>query len=141
MLSESKRFPLVWDDLRLEMRTWRHLLPETRDPREVRFRRDARWLLKTAFCNTGDSVSSPLTMPRRNWFRSAAEATVFPNRWVAQRRFESLTIDTPLGPVYPCIGVYTIGGRACGIYGRLSRTPVVTYAAADVAVLVEEELE
>jgi len=141
MLSESKRFPLVWDDLRMEMRTWRQLLPETRDPREVRWRRDARWLLKTAFCNTGDSVSSPLTMPRRNWFRSAADATVFPNRWVAQRRFESLTIDTPLGPVYPCIGVYTIGGRACGIYGRLSRTPVVTYAAADVAVLVEEEFE
>jgi hypothetical protein len=95
--------------------------------------------LKTAFCNTGDSVSSPLTMPRRDWLQSAAAATFFPNHWVAQRRFESVAIDTPLGLAYPCIGVYTIGGRACGIYGRLSRTPVVTYAAADVAVLVEEE--
>jgi glutathionylspermidine synthase len=141
MLSESKRFPLVWDDLHLEMRTWRQLLPETRDPREVPWRRNDRWLLKTAFCNTGDSVSSPLTMRRRDWFRSAAEATLFPNQWVVQRRFESLVIDTPLGSVYPCIGVYTIGGRACGIYGRLSRTPVVTYAAADVAVLVEEGTE
>jgi glutathionylspermidine synthase len=141
MLSESKRFPLVWDDLRMEMRTWRQLLPETRDPREVRWRRDARWLLKTAFCNTGDGVASPLAMPRRNWRRSVADATVFPNHWVAQRRFESLAIDTPMGPAYPCIGVHTIGGRACGIYGRLSRTPVVTYAAADVAVLVEEESE
>ncbi|MGH6689516.1 MAG: glutathionylspermidine synthase family protein [Gammaproteobacteria bacterium] len=141
ILSESKRFPLVWDDLHVEMSTWRRLLPETRDPREIGWRRDARWLLKTAFCNTGDSVSSPLTMPRRDWFRSAAEATLFPNQWVAQRRFESLAIDTPLGSAYPCIGVYTIGGRAAGIYGRLSRTPVVTYAAADVAVLVEEESE
>ncbi len=141
MFSESKRFPLVWDDLRVEMRTWRQLLPETRDPREVGWRRDARWLLKTAFCNTGDSVSSPLTMPRWDWFRSAAEATLFPNHWVAQRRFESLAIDTPVGSAYPCIGVYTVGGRAAGIYGRLSRTPVVTYAAADVAVLVEEESE
>jgi glutathionylspermidine synthase len=141
MLSESKRFPLVWDDLHLEMRTWRLLLPETRDPREVGWRRDAQWLLKTAFCNTGDSVSSPLTMPRRDWFRSAAEATLFPDQWVAQRRFASLAIDTPLGAAYPCIGVYTIGGRAAGIYGRLSRTPIVTYAAADVAVLVEKESE
>jgi glutathionylspermidine synthase len=139
MLSESKRFPLVWDDLHLEMKTWRQLLPETRDPREVPWRRDDRWLLKTAFCNTGDSVSSPSTMRRRDWFRSAAEATLFPNHWVAQRRFESLAIDTPLGSAYPCIGVYTIGGRACGIYGRLSRDAVVTYTAADVAVLVEEE--
>jgi hypothetical protein len=41
--------------------------------------------------------------------------------------------------MYPCIGVYTIGGRACGIYGRLSRNPVVTYTAADVAVLIEKD--
>jgi hypothetical protein len=41
--------------------------------------------------------------------------------------------------MYPCIGVFTIAGRACGIYGRLSRSPVVNYTAADVAVLVEEE--
>jgi glutathionylspermidine synthase len=141
ILSESKRFPLVWDDLGMEMRTWRQLLPETRDPRDVRWRQDSAWLLKTAFCNTGDTVSSPLTMSRRKWLRSAAEATMFPNHWVAQRRFEGLVIDTPLGPGYPCIGVYTIGGRARGIYGRLSRAPVVTYAAADVAVLVEEEFQ
>jgi hypothetical protein len=66
---------------------------------------------------------------------------LFPNQWVAQRRFESLAIDTPLGAAYPCIGVYTVGGRAAGIYGRMSRTPVVSYAAADVAVLVEKESE
>lgn len=139
MLSESKRFPLVWDDLRMEMPTWRRLLPETRDPREVSWRRDPAWLLKTAFCNTGDTVSSPLTMPPKEWFRAAASATLFPKSWVAQRRFESCAIDTPIGAMYPCIGVYTIGGRACGIYGRLSRDAVVTYTAADVAVLVEEE--
>jgi hypothetical protein len=60
---------------------------------------------------------------------------------VAQRRFEVVPLDTPVGAMYPCIGVYTIGGRACGLYGRLSKTPVVTYAAADVAVLVEKESE
>ena len=139
MLGESKRVPLVWDDLGLKMETWRLLLPETRDPRDVPWQHDSGWLLKTAFCNTGDSVSSPLTMTRRKWVRAALDATLFPNRWIAQRRFESLAVDTPLGLMYPCIGVYTIAGRACGLYGRLSSTPVVTYAAADVAVLVEKE--
>jgi glutathionylspermidine synthase len=139
MLSESKRFPLVWDDLGMKMPYWRRLLPETRDPREVSWRRDPGWLLKTAFCNTGDTVSSPLTMPPKKWFHAAASAALFPKSWIAQRRFESRAIDTPVGAMYPCIGVYTIAGRACGIYGRLSRSPVVTYTAADVAVLVEEE--
>jgi glutathionylspermidine synthase len=139
MLGESKRLPLVWDDLGLKMEAWRHLLPETRDPREVPWLRDSGWLLKSAFCNTGDSVSSPLIMPRRKWIRAAADATLFPNRWVAQRRFEVVATQTPLGSKYPCIGVYTVAGRACGLYGRVSNTPVVTYAAADVAVLVEEE--
>jgi hypothetical protein len=138
MLSESKRFPLVWDELRLGMPSWRRLLPETRDPRAVSWRRDSGWLLKTAFCNTGDTVSSRLTMPPRQWSRAAASATLFPRAWVAQRRFHGRVIDTPSGAMYPCIGVYTVGGRACGIYGRLSRNPVVTYSAADVAVLVEE---
>jgi glutathionylspermidine synthase len=138
MLGESKRLPLVWDDLGLEMEAWRRLLPETRDPREVPWLSDSTWLLKTSFCNTGDSVSSPLTMPRRKWMRAAADATLFPGRWVAQRRFEVLPIDTPWGSMYPCIGVYTIAGRACGVYGRLSSTPVVTYAAGDVAVLIEQ---
>jgi hypothetical protein len=37
--------------------------------------------------------------------------------------------------MYPCLGVYTIDGRAAGIYGRLSARPLVDYAAVDVAVL------
>jgi hypothetical protein len=135
MLSESKRFPLVWDDLGMKMPYWRRLLPETRDPREVSWRRDPGWLLKTAFCNTGDTVSSPLTMPPKKWFHAAASAALFKSMGPQVQR----AIDTPVGAMYPCIGVYTIAGRACGIYGRLSRSPVVTYAAADVAVLVEEE--
>jgi hypothetical protein len=132
MLSESKRFPLVWDDLGMKMPYWRRLLPETRDPREVSWRRDPGWLLKTAFCNTGDTVSSPLTMPPKKWFQAASAA--FP-AWIAQRRFESRAIDHLWAPCIPhCASTRSRDAR--GIYGRLSRSPVVTYAAADVAVLV-----
>jgi len=54
---------------------------------------------------------------------------------------EPVAVDSPIGPVYACIGVYTIAGRACGIYGRLSRTPVVDYSAIDVAVLLVDDDE
>jgi hypothetical protein len=57
---------------------------------------------------------------------------------VAQQRFEPVSLDTPLGPVFPCIGVYTVDGRACGAYARISHGPVVDFAAVDVALLIEE---
>ena len=60
-------------------------------------------------------------------------------RWVAQRRFEACPIESPAGPIYPCIGVYTVNGCPKGIYGRFSYTPVIDFAAVDVAVLIADD--
>jgi glutathionylspermidine synthase len=139
-LIESKRFPLVWRRLSTRMETWRRLLPETRDPRDVPWQRDERWVLKAAFCNTGDEVAIR-PMPEARWKKFARCARWFPSGWVAQERFETVAVATPLGMVRPCIGVYTIDGRAAGIYGRLAFGAVTDYAAVDVAVLVEREEE
>src|SRR5262249_17224449 len=35
VLTQTKRFPLVWDELRTPLPTWRAHLPETRDPRDA----------------------------------------------------------------------------------------------------------
>jgi hypothetical protein len=137
ILTESKRLPLVWDELGIACSTWKRVLPETRDPRDAPWRRDAGWLLKTAFCNTGDSVTIRELLPKETWRKRWIDVALFPRQWVAQRRFETIAIDTPMGMMFPCIGVYTIDGRACGIYGRMSPTPVIDYSAVDVAVLVE----
>ncbi|MGA2229711.1 MAG: glutathionylspermidine synthase family protein, partial [Tepidisphaeraceae bacterium] len=56
-LTESKRFPLVWDHLTTPLQTWRELLPESRDPRRVPWATDDNWLVKSAYCNTGDTVA------------------------------------------------------------------------------------
>lgn len=58
--------------------------------------------------------------------------------WVAQRRFEAL--PTPRGAMYPCRGVYTINGKAAGLFGRLAPRPLIDFAATQVAVLMREEL-
>jgi glutathionylspermidine synthase len=118
--------------------TWRQLLPASADPRHVAWHADDSWLLKTALCNTGDTVSVRALMTAANWGKAARSARFFPNSWVAQRRFEAIPLETPLGPLYPCIGVYTVDGRACGVYARFSRGPVVDYAAIDVPLLIEE---
>jgi Glutathionylspermidine synthase preATP-grasp len=141
ILSESKRLPLLWDELGADVPAWRHYLPETRDPRDVPWRHEDSWLLKTAYCNTGDSVTLREITPAKQWLRTCLDVLISPREWTAQRRFDTSPIETPAGPRFACVGVYTIDGRACGAYGRISRTPVVRYDATDVAVLVEREGE
>ncbi len=68
-------------------------------------------------------------------WRSATRAVQrHPAAWVAQRRFEACPIQASVGPIYPCIGVYTVNGCPKGIYGRFSYTPVIDFAAVDVAI-------
>jgi hypothetical protein len=121
---ESKRFPLVWDDLGLLLPTWRRLLPETVEPRKAR---GPGWLFKGAFSNNGDAVGDTRALARA--------ALLSPRRYVAQRRFEAPPVETPLGPMFACIGVYVIDGAVAGAYGRISPRPIIDYAAIDVAVL------
>jgi hypothetical protein len=44
-----------------------------------------------------------------------------------------------MGARHCCLGVYTIDGRAAGIYGRMAPRPLIDDRAEDVAVLVEDE--
>src|SRR5262249_15822832 len=55
-ISESKRFPLVWPELRTNLVAWRRFLPESCAPREVNWQNDDNWLVKEAMSNTGDAV-------------------------------------------------------------------------------------
>jgi hypothetical protein len=126
----------VWDQLRTSLPTWRALLPETRHPREIDFKTHPDWLLKSALCNNGDSVSIPGTP---QWRKAHREAFWFPSHWIAQRCFNTLAIPTPAGPMYPCLGVYVLDGKPIGIYGRISPKPVIDYTAIDVAVLLEKQ--
>jgi hypothetical protein len=135
LMIESKRFPLVWDGLGLELPTWRTLLPPTCDPRRGNGRFGSGWVLKTAFCNTGDTVAFADGPDRRRWNRAVWGGRLCPGRWVAQRRFEALPIPTPRGPMYPCLGVYTVDGRAEGLFGRMASGPLIDLAAIEVAVL------
>ena len=139
VLAESKRFPLIWDDLATPLPTWRSLLPETRDSREAPWRTDGRWLVKAAMSNTGDEVCARELMKERDWRRVVWSVCLRPRRWVAQRRFESVPLDTPIGSMHVCLGVYSIDGRVGGAYARLAPRPVIDYAAIDATVLVQND--
>jgi glutathionylspermidine synthase len=135
ILAESKRLPLIWDDLKVDVPTWRRLLPPTHDPRHLSASALSDSILKSAYCNNGDSIASS-NSPQ--WRKSLRHAWWRPGQWVAQRRFEILPIVTPLGPMYPCLGVYVLDGEAIGIYGRISATPIIDHTAIDIAVLLNQ---
>jgi len=135
VLLESKRFPLVWDELATPLPTWRRLLPETREPARA-LREDAAWMLKSAYSNNGDDVLNRELTPPAEWQKATRWLAPARRHWLVQRRFESLPLATPWGPMHVCIGVYTVDGRAAGLYGRVSHFPIVDYRSADAAVLI-----
>jgi glutathionylspermidine synthase len=140
LLTQSKRLPLVWDRLRTPMPTWRSLLPETRDPREVPWRASDEWVLKPALGRVGDGIGIRGVTPVREWRIISRGARWRPRWWIAQRRFEAVPFAGDGEPTYPCIGVYTIDGRAVGAYGRIANRPLVDWRARDIAVLVERDV-
>src|SRR5205085_551024 len=107
VLIESKRFPLVWNELHAKLPTWRRLLPETRDPRDASWKRATdQWVLKTALCNTGDTVSIRRHLTDGHWRRVCRDEifTVWApplgpwSPWVKPVLFASLpeTVEMPL---------------------------------------------
>jgi hypothetical protein len=139
VISESKRFPLVWDRLVTKLPTWRELLPETRDPREFEWSRSDEWLAKSAMCNNGDTVTARDLMRPADWLRARIAVRLRPSNWIAQRRFQSVPVLTPAGPRHVCLGVYTVNGRAAGAYARIAEKPLINFAAVDVALLLEDD--
>jgi glutathionylspermidine synthase len=139
LLTQSKRFPLVWDRLRAGLPTWRRLLPETRDPRDASWRRDDGWVLKPALGRVGDLIGVAGATGDREWEVIRRGARRHPRHWAAQRRFAAVPLQASEGRVYPCLGVYTVDGRAAGAYGRAASRPRIDHLAQDLAVLVETE--
>jgi hypothetical protein len=131
VLTQSKRFPLVWAELSAKLTTWRRLMPETRCPRDAN---GSTWVLKPALAHEGHRVAIEGVTGAFEAIRR--EARRAPRAWTAQRRFAAASLETPMGPRFPCVGVYVIGGRAAGFYGRLADRPLVDHRARDVVILV-----
>ena len=138
-ISESKRFPLLFDEAR-DCRTWRESMPECRDPRDVAEGGWDDWVLKASYSNTGDSVYIRGTMEPGAWRRTVRAALRSPDSWVAQRRFVTCPVESRRGPLHPCIGVFTVNGRAAGAYCRLSGGQVTSASAKEAPLFIDRRL-
>ena len=136
-LSESKRFPLSFHNSSA-FPTWQQLFPESRDPRAVGPTEWDDWVLKEAYSNAGDAVYICGTYSNNDRRKLVERALREPLKWVAQRRFETLTVEAESGVLLPCVGVYVVDGKAAGAYVRLSVGPVTNGAAKEAPLLIEQ---
>jgi len=138
LLTQSKRFPLVWDELRTPLPTWRALLPETRDP--CMAPRSGDWVLKPALGRVGEGIGMSDVVAQKEMDAVTRAARRRPEEWIAQRRFSATSLEMEgLPPMYPCIGVYTVDDEVAGAYGRVAPRPLIDWRAQDAAVLVTQE--
>jgi Glutathionylspermidine synthase len=136
--AQSKRLPLVWDELGVDIPTWKALLPETRDPRSKGLTSD--FIFKPALGRVGEGISIKEAVSPKEFAAINKAAKRNPLGWLAQRRFESAPLIAEGGTAYHlCIGVFTVDGKAAGFYGRISPYPRIDANAKDIPLLVAKE--
>ncbi len=141
ILSQSKRLPLLWDSLAVDLPTWRRLLPETREARDVP-RGSEEWIYKPAMGRVGEGISVKGAVPEKERRQIERSARLFHKDWVAQRLFRSAPLKAPDGQdLHLCIGVFAIDGRCAGFYGRVSPLPRIDAGAMDIPILIEKGAE
>ena len=138
VLSESKRFPLTWEKLTSPSNVWRSLMPECRNPRDVGNNDWDDWVLKVSYTNTGDEIKICGLLPQRERQRAIRQALSRPHSWVAQKRFQTQPLESVRGPVYPCVGIFVINGKAAGTYVRLSPKQITDCFAWETPAFVYE---
>ena len=135
VLVQSKRFPVVWDELDTKLSTWRTLLPETKSPGKLPGLSED-WVLKPVLGRVGQDIGIDGVTEPRALKQIIHAAKRHPTEWVAQRRFQTLPLQTAVGDREACLGMYTVDGRAAGTYGRIATKPLIDHDAQDIAVLL-----
>jgi len=131
LLTQSKRLPLVWDRLDVEIPTWKELLPETLCTSSNNL--GLGWILKPAFGRVGEGITIPGTMSQEEELAIHQAAALEPTQWVAQKMFTSF----PVEGLHLNIGVFVVDGIFAGFYARGSSEPKIDEDASEIPILVK----
>ncbi len=138
ILIQSKRFPLVWKELKTLLPTWQSLLPEAKFPNELS-PGSQQWVFKPVFGRPSEDVAIAGVTEQRAYGEIVKDAKRHPHNWIAQRRFHTLPLETHSGVRYACLGVFTLDGHTVGAYGRIAAKPLIDHDAQDIAVLIRRK--
>lgn len=137
ILTQSKRLPLVWDKLGLDLPAWKMLLPET--TAYPGGRAPKGWIFKPALGRVGEgiSIAEAITVQEKKKIEKSARRQK--DDWVLQETFISQPVPAQSGEAFHlCIGVFTVDGESAGFYARISEYPRIDAKARDIPVLVAD---
>ena len=141
IFAQTKRFPFVWNQLEkqgIALTTWRKVLPETIEVKKANNK--AGYIYKPACGRVGEKISIKEACKNDEYEKIIADVKKHPKRYVAQKRFNSKTLETEEGEKFHvCIGSYSVEGKHAGYYARISKLPRIDSYAADIPVLIEEK--
>lgn len=138
IFAQSKRLPLIWDELSLNLPVWKKLLPETIPPKVRGL--DESFIYKPALGRVGEGISIQEAITKKELAGILKAVRKSPKDWIAQRRFISEPVRSEDGESFHlCIGVFTVDGKAAGFYGRISPYARIDANAKDIPLLVERE--
>jgi glutathionylspermidine synthase len=139
ILAQSKRLPLIWDNLGVEIPMWKKLLPLTCDPKSIKVR-GYNYIYKPALGRVGEGISIKEAISKDELSKIEKSVCKHPEDWAAQKMFMSQPLISSDGESYHlCIGVFTVNGNNAGFYGRISPYPRIDANAKDIPVLVLKE--
>ena len=133
LLTQSKRLPLVWNDLDVAIPYWRRLLPKTECTTALG--KTDGWILKPAFGRVGEGINIPNTISNEENQDIRKAASEHPLQWVAQEMFKSVPVDG----LHLNLGVFVVDGQFAGLYGRASKSPRIDTEASEIPALVKKE--
>ena len=133
IFAQSKRLPLIWDKLDVEVPYWKKLLPQTADPKSKNLR-GSEFLYKPAFGRVGEGIIAKNPLSEKEVRRNSID-------WVVQEAFKSRSLPAAdnagkTEDYHLCVGVFTVNGKRAGFYGRVSRYPLIDSKAQDIPVLI-----
>ena len=142
IFAQTKRFPLIWDELEkrgLKLDYWRKLLPDTQKVKGFNLKEG--YIYKPACGRVGEKISIKEACIDNEYDKILKDVKTHPKEYLMQKKFISKPLVSPKdGKEYHvCLGSYTIEGKQAGFYARISLVPRIDSNAADIPVLIERE--
>lgn len=139
IFAQTKRFPLIWNELEkngINLSTWRQLLPDTIEVKDAKGKEG--YIFKPACGRVGESISIKEACQENEYKEILKDVKKHPKLYLAQKQFHSQPLKSKEKDEYHvCLGSYTVDGKHAGYYARISKTPRIDSNAADIPVLIE----
>ncbi|MCL2159732.1 MAG: glutathionylspermidine synthase family protein [Oscillospiraceae bacterium] len=143
IFAQSKRLPLVWDKLNLEIPAWRALLPKTMDPKSLgpREAKSGEWVYKPNLGRVGEGIAIKSLTPQKEFLKIEKSIRRYSADFVAQQKFESQPLSAANRgdqTYHLCVGAFTVNGKSAGFYARISPYPLIDSKAKDIPILISD---